>query len=210
MIIKPTKLFTLPTVAIALVIGVALYVTDRKQWTIDKQAFIITAHTQENRLLAAQLSDYSQQIYQTNYEEYRRGYDKGRIDMGISLMAGESMVNYSDGYHAALTQFDPDFVEPMDSTDPVAATFLSLYGEALAAGNKVDARFYLDMLITQLEEEVKLSPTDETDRHLLETQQRVGYEDHTTIELLEQVRDDFKEPARPSVGDAFKPLNKQE
>jgi hypothetical protein len=210
MIIKPTKSFTLPTLLIALVIGVAFYVTDRKQWTIDKQDFLIIAHTQENRLLAAQLSDYSQQIYQTNYEEYRRGYDQGRTDMGIALMEGESMVNYSDGYHAALTQFDPGFVAPVDTTDPVAATFLSLYGEALAAGNKFDAMFYLDMLTAQLEEEIKLSPTEETDRNLLETQQRAEYEDQTTIELLEQLQDDLKEPDRPSVGDAFKPLNKQE
>lgn len=203
MIAKPTNSITLPLILVALVIGVAFYVTDRKQWTIDKQKFLLEVHNQENRLLLAQMQDYEQQIYQSNYEEYRRGYDEGRAHVGIAMMEGESMLNYSDGYHAALTQFgDMDLsVVP----DTISSTFLTLYHEALTDGNKSDAVFYKDMMLSHLDEELTRKFTAESDSPEVELPLPVSNETPQRVELLEKLED-----AQPNLEEVFRPYNKQE
>ena len=53
--------------------------------------------------------------YNKNTNEYQRAFEEGRTQMGLSLMEGKSMANYSDGYHHALTQFS-DF-PPLSDLD---------------------------------------------------------------------------------------------
>ena len=38
-------------------------------------------------------------------ESYARGFEAGKLHMGVMFMQGDSAVNYADGYHAALDQF---------------------------------------------------------------------------------------------------------
>jgi hypothetical protein len=221
MIYKPNSV-TFSIVAIALAVTFSYFVIDRKEWVITKQKFLLETHTTENRLLLAQLTDYEQNVFQFRQEEYRKGFEDGKTQIGVSMMQGSSMVGYSDGYHAALTQFDPSFTQPLDTTDPVTATFITLYEEALVANNKDDATFYKDMVVAQLRDELSdafpetLDSTEEAESLLGDwVDSDAKREDHTTLELLEQVLDSLEEPSStkappPSVGDAFQQLNKPE
>ena len=170
------------------------FIVDTKQWTIDKQKFLLEIHGHENRLMAAQLQDYQQLMHQNSVEEYRRGYDDGKTDTGIAMMNGGSMLNYSDGYHAALTQFE-DFELDLHS-DTVSSTFLSLYNEAITKGNQGDAIFYRDMIFSHLEEEFTEKFEEEEEEESfspLPTPRRT----QDRLEFLEQLEDSNAETFKP-------------
>ena len=45
----------------------------------------------------------SQQSART--EAYSQGYEAGKVYMGIAQIQGKGMVDYADGYHAAISQY---------------------------------------------------------------------------------------------------------
>lgn len=69
----------------------------------------------ESRITQSQVLDLISQLSLVRTTEYQRAFEEGRTQMGLSLMEGKSMANYSDGYHHALTQFS-DF-SPLSDLD---------------------------------------------------------------------------------------------
>ena len=72
----------------------------------------------ESRITQSQVLDLISQLSLARTAEYQRAFEDGRTQMGLSFMEGKSMVNYSDGYHHALTQFS-DFPPLTDLDDMV-------------------------------------------------------------------------------------------
>ena len=72
----------------------------------------------ESRITQSQVLDLISQLSLARTTEYQRAFEEGRTQMGLSLMEGKSMANYSDGYHHALTQFS-DFPRLSDLDEMV-------------------------------------------------------------------------------------------
>ena len=54
--------------------------------------------------------DFSQEVTSIKSNEYRKGFEDGRSQAGIALINGRPMLDYADGYHAALAQFTEDHI----------------------------------------------------------------------------------------------------
>ena len=66
---------------------------------------LITTYDLETDIQDAQLTDFSQQMDVAKQMEYDKGFENGRTQAGIVLAQGGSLYNYTDGYHAAVSQF---------------------------------------------------------------------------------------------------------
>lgn len=66
---------------------------------------ILKTYELECRIQDRQLVDLNSQIRAIEAEQYNRGFEAGKTQAAITLMSGDSLVNYSDGYHAAVDQF---------------------------------------------------------------------------------------------------------
>ena len=66
---------------------------------------LIHINDSEHKLLQSQLLDLSSQIPVIRSNEYHKGFEQGRVQLGIAFMNEENMLNYSDGYHTAISQF---------------------------------------------------------------------------------------------------------
>ena len=87
MIYKPNSIIFL-LFLIIISATVSYFLVDRKEWVITKQEFLLAAHASENRILAAQLDDYKQHVFQFRQEEYRKGFEDGKTQTGVSMMQG--------------------------------------------------------------------------------------------------------------------------
>ena len=90
---------------------------------------LITTYELESNIQHSQLMDFDQQINQACRLEYEKGFEAGKTQSAIVLMNKEALYDYADGYHAALSQFDPD----------------NSYGDSLSSYE------ILDLLISTLE-----------------------------------------------------------
>ena len=183
--------------AFTVVLGTVCYfLVDRKDWELTKTRFIAKAQEVENRILAAQLKDYEQLVFQLRQEEYQKGFEAGKTQMGVSFMQGESMLGYSDGYHAAISQFGPVDSAVVkryldhNSTTPVNELFLGLYTDALKYKDKEDALFYRDLLLSGL-----VSDFDEAFTKVPVSSSPTGDLTYEELELLDQLEDDLSEPS---------------
>ena len=61
-------------------------------------------HEVESQIQNSQLLDLYSQISTVQAEEYNKGFEQGKTQAAITLMNGDSLVNYTDGYHAATEQ----------------------------------------------------------------------------------------------------------
>jgi hypothetical protein len=59
----------------------------------------------ESRIAQAQILDLASQMSVVKSNEYQKGFEAGKTQMGIAYMNKEQMLNYADGYHAATSQF---------------------------------------------------------------------------------------------------------
>ena len=59
----------------------------------------------ESQIQDQQLTDFSQQMYTANQLEYDKGFEAGKTQASVAFMDGGSLYNYTDGYHAAISQF---------------------------------------------------------------------------------------------------------
>jgi hypothetical protein len=71
---------------------------------------IISTYELESNIQDAQIMDFSQSLSVVSSEEYSKGFEAGRSQAGIAFANGRPMLGYTDGYHAALDQFDPDYI----------------------------------------------------------------------------------------------------
>ena len=64
----------------------------------------------ESEIQDSQIMDFSQEVSSIKSSEYQKGFEDGRSQAGIALVNGRPMLDYADGYHAALTQFSDDLI----------------------------------------------------------------------------------------------------
>ena len=102
------------TISIIIAIASALYAytTYNQNQQLETLASISDV---ESRVTQSQILDLISQLSLARTAEYQKAFEDGRTQMGLSLMEGKSMANYSDGYHHALTQFS-DF-PPLSDLD---------------------------------------------------------------------------------------------
>ena len=71
---------------------------------------IITSYELESEIQSSQIMDFSQEVTSIKSNEYRKGFEEGRSQAGIALVNGRPMLDYADGYHAALSQFTDNLI----------------------------------------------------------------------------------------------------
>lgn len=74
--------------------------------------FLVTQHNQIQLLTkrdAIQQQTITEFMWESrtnsDTDSYARGFEAGKLHMGVMFMQGDSAANYADGYHAALEQF---------------------------------------------------------------------------------------------------------
>lgn len=106
---------TITSVIVAIASSLYAYTTYNQNQQLEVLVSICDA---ESRITQSQVMDLISQLSLARTTEYQRAFEDGRTQMGLSLMEGKSMVNYSDGYHHALTQFS-EFPELTDLDEMV-------------------------------------------------------------------------------------------
>ena len=66
---------------------------------------IMNTYKAECELKTGQLLDLMSTLSEIKEKSYTRGYEAGKIYMGIAQVHGKGMVDYADGYHAAVSQY---------------------------------------------------------------------------------------------------------
>ena len=91
-----------------LIMGAVIY----QQYTQNANlSFLLKTYELEDGIQDRQLADLMGQIRVSDADGFNRGFDQGKLQTSITLMNGDSLANYADGYHAAISQFG-DFEEP--------------------------------------------------------------------------------------------------
>ena len=72
---------------------------------VERNAFLIRTYEAETKIMTAQVLDMMHQRRINDATEYQKGFEAGKTQTAISFLHSESLVNYSDGYHAAVGQF---------------------------------------------------------------------------------------------------------
>ena len=81
------------------------FVANNQSSNNDNLRALITTYELEGNIQDAQLADFSQQMHVATQAEYSKGFENGRTQAGVALAQGGSLYNYTDGYHAAVSQF---------------------------------------------------------------------------------------------------------
>ena len=69
---------------------------------------ISKSYQAECDIKSAQILELVNKLQVVESEAYRRGYEHGKIYMGVAQVHGKGMVDYTEGYHAAVSQFYMD------------------------------------------------------------------------------------------------------
>jgi hypothetical protein len=91
-----------------------------QQYTANNSlSHLLKAYELEAQIQDRQLIDISSQIRTTQAEEYNKGFEHGKTQAAITLMNGKSLNGYTEGYHAAISQFgDSPATYPVPSEIP--------------------------------------------------------------------------------------------
>tara|TARA_R100000008_G_C3570001_1_gene161486 strand:+ start:517 stop:1149 length:633 start_codon:yes stop_codon:yes gene_type:complete len=65
---------------------------------------LLAAYDVESTIQNAQISDFNTQLSVVRAESHSQGFEEGKTQAGIALARGESLYDYTDGYHAAIGQ----------------------------------------------------------------------------------------------------------
>ena len=71
---------------------------------------LINSYQLESQIQNAQILDFGQGLDAIKGNEYSRGFEDGRGQAGIAFANGRPMLDYADGYHAALAQFTENHI----------------------------------------------------------------------------------------------------
>ena len=86
-------------------------------------SFLIKTQELEAQIQDRQLMDLTAQMRVMQAEEYNKGFASGKSQAALALMNDESLMDYADGYHAALEQFgsetpyDSETIKSLNSID---------------------------------------------------------------------------------------------
>ena len=84
---------------------VSAFVVQGKIDQVDRLGSIIETYKLESQIQNAQINDFHQELQISKGVEYAKGFEDGRSQAGIAFANGRPMLDYADGYHAALSQF---------------------------------------------------------------------------------------------------------
>ena len=65
---------------------------------------ILKTYHLESEIQNSEITDFNNQLHVVRDNSYLRGFEAGKTQAGIALAQGESLYDYKEGYHAALTQ----------------------------------------------------------------------------------------------------------
>jgi hypothetical protein len=65
---------------------------------------LLQSYAVETNIQNAQINDFSSQLAVVTAESYSQGFEAGKTQAGVALARGESLYDYTEGYHAAIGQ----------------------------------------------------------------------------------------------------------
>ena len=84
---------------------VSAFMVQGKIDQLDRLDSLLETYKLESQIQNAQISDFHQEMQRSEGVEYAKGFEDGRSQAGIAFAQGRPMLDYADGYHAALSQF---------------------------------------------------------------------------------------------------------
>ena len=102
---------------------------------------LLVTYDAESKIQDSQINDFRHQLSLARDASYSKGFEDGRTQAGVILAHKSSLYGYTDGYHAALSQFGiadeygkgltKDFVydlvlDTLDQSDETEANYLEL------------------------------------------------------------------------------------
>ena len=96
-------------------------------------------------------------------EQYNRGFEAGKTQAAITLMNGDSLVNYSEGYHAAVDQFGGDLKNPFEADSEADSHSLDILLDSVQKGIDLEESYLeiIEMLVAE-DNELPDLPQDAT------------------------------------------------
>tara|TARA_R110000824_G_scaffold332728_1_gene519324 strand:+ start:292 stop:678 length:387 start_codon:yes stop_codon:yes gene_type:complete len=95
---------------------------------------LMTSYQLEAEIQSSQIMDFSQEVSSIKSNEYQKGFEDGRAQAGIAFVNGRPMLEYADGYHAALEQFSESYIREDEKLIRELAAELDADIEAMAKG----------------------------------------------------------------------------
>ncbi|HBY68403.1 MAG TPA: hypothetical protein DEG69_11975 [Flavobacteriaceae bacterium] len=86
-------------------LGLLAFFTEHQMIKTSNLETIITTYELESNIQSSQFHDLSQQLLLNRSDEYQKGFEAGKTQAGVAFMNGDSLYNYTDGYHQAISQF---------------------------------------------------------------------------------------------------------
>ena len=122
-----------------------------------------------------QISDFNTQLSLVSDTSYSKGFEDGKTQAGVALAQGGSLYNYTDGYHAAISQVRED--SPLDVSEALLTELNNL--------RKMVPRL-LNQVEKMTEENNHIKSTDGyVLEMLLETLEFEDNADETYLEIIE-------------------------
>ncbi len=124
--------------------GIALVVlfAQQKSHKVDDLQTLITTYQLESNIQDAQITDVSQLVHEASRVEYSKGFEAGKTQAAIVLMNGDSLYSYTDGYHAAVSQFG---VADPKGGGLTKEFLIEMLLESLSVDDSVDEK-YIDII----------------------------------------------------------------
>ena len=138
---------------------------------------LLVTYEAESKIQDAQINDFSVQLDAARDSSYSQGFEQGRTQAGVALAQGGSLYNYTDGYHAAMSQVTEDaYLDVAASVITELNTLRKMVPRLLNQVNQITAEneelkvpsneaYVLEMLLDTLDLE---SNTEETYLEILD------------------------------------------
>ena len=91
------------TLYITAIIILALF-CDRKMSEIEGLELLYKNHSVSSSIKNDQIHDLNMELLKSDKLEYSKGFEDGKNHAMLAIMHGDSLINYADGYHAAINQ----------------------------------------------------------------------------------------------------------
>lgn len=83
---------------------VAILFAQQKTDKVDGLEVLLKTYELESTIQDAQITDFGQQLRAAKDSAYQVGFEEGRTQAATVLANADSLYNYTDGYHAAISQ----------------------------------------------------------------------------------------------------------
>ena len=132
--------------------GVVCYMLVSNSNEVSRLEFLVTTFQTEKSLNDSYVTELNSRIRGIENEAYNRGFSDGEIKTGIAFMNDEALASYSDGYHAAISQFGPVDTSSLSSMDVMSiVTLAELFYEYRDAGDTKEAYNMRQIIMDELD-----------------------------------------------------------